>query len=47
LHTDAKTWADAGPLKGKYLVRAVNFIRNLFGSGSIILKNFDRRPILK
>jgi hypothetical protein len=29
LHDDAKTWADAGPLKGKTLVNAVNFKRNL------------------
>ncbi len=26
---DAKTWADAGPLKVKYLVNAVNFTRKL------------------
>ena len=25
LHDDAKTWADAGTLKVKYLVNAVNF----------------------
>ena len=25
LHDDAKTWADAGSLKVKYLVNAVNF----------------------
>ena len=29
LHDDAKTWADAGPLKIKYLVNAVNLRRNL------------------
>ena len=35
LHADAKTWADAGPLKVKYLVNAVNFIRKLRGNGLI------------
>ena len=25
LHADANTWADAGPLKAKYPVNAVNF----------------------
>ena len=35
LHADAKTWADAGPLKVKYLVNAVNFIRQLQGNGLI------------
>ena len=25
LHADANTWADAGPLKAKYLVKAENF----------------------
>jgi len=34
-HTHAKTWADAGPLKVKYLVNAVNFIRKLQGNGLI------------
>jgi hypothetical protein len=29
LHADAKTWADAGPLKVKYLVNAGNFKHNL------------------
>ena len=29
LHDDAKTWADAGTLKVKYPVNAVNFERNL------------------
>ena len=29
LHDDAKTWADAGPLKVKYPVNAENFIRIL------------------
>ena len=29
LHADAKTWADAGTLKVKYPVNAVNFERNL------------------
>ena len=28
LHDDAKTWADAGTLKVKYLVNAVNFMSN-------------------
>ena len=47
LHTDAKTWADAGPLKVKYLVNTVNFIRKLRGNG-LIFKNFvDCCPILK
>ena len=35
LHADAKTWADAGPLKVKYLVNAVHFIRKLRGNGLI------------
>ena len=35
LHADAKTWADAGPLKGKYLVNAVNFIHKLQGNSLI------------
>ena len=35
LHADAKTWADAGPLKVKYLVNAVNVIRKLQGNGLI------------
>ena len=29
LHDDTKTWADAGPLKVKYLVNAGIFIHNL------------------
>jgi len=29
LHDDANTWADAGPLKVKYLVNAENFKHNL------------------
>jgi|APCry1669189070_1035195.scaffolds.fasta_scaffold82634_1 hypothetical protein len=29
LHDDAKTWADANSLKGKTLVNAVKFKRNL------------------
>jgi len=29
LHADANTWADAGPLKAKYPVNAVNFKRDL------------------
>ena len=36
--THGKIWADAGPLKVKYLVNAVNFIRKLRGNGLIFLK---------
>jgi hypothetical protein len=47
LHADAKSWEDAGPLNVKYLVNGKNFKRNLKIKPRIILKNLDRRPILK
>jgi hypothetical protein len=37
LHDDAKSWADAGPLKVKYLVNAVNF-KHILQSNSQSLK---------
>ena len=36
LHDDAKTWANAGTLKVKYLVNAVNFICILLSDPLII-----------
>jgi len=47
LKDDAKTWADAGPLKVKYPVNAENF-KTYFIEGPLNnLKNFGRRPIPK
>jgi hypothetical protein len=47
LHDDAKTWADASSLKGKTLVNAAKFKRNLRRNGLTSQKSPEWRPILK
>jgi len=46
LHSHAKTWADAGPLKVKNPVNTVNLKRNLKSNPLIIFKIFYRCQIL-